>query len=139
MTKHPVSLKDIAERLGISISTVSRALRDQYDVSEALREKVKAVATEMGYRPNPHARGLINQSTNLIGIIVPDFVTFFYASMIEGIGYALSQAGYYPIVVSSCESYEKEIEAINQMLNLRVAGLIICLSQERSTRCSTSV
>ncbi|MFI3322172.1 MAG: LacI family DNA-binding transcriptional regulator [Rikenellaceae bacterium] len=130
MQKRPVSLKDIASVLNISVSAVSRALRDQYDVSPTLKAKVKEVAKEMGYRPNPHARGLINQSTNLVGIIVPDLVTYFYSSIIEGIETVLRKNGYYPIIASSHESYEQEIEAINNMLNIRVAGIIICLSQE---------
>ncbi len=125
-----VSLKDIATELGLSVSTVSRALRDQYDIGPEVKRRVNEAAKRMGYRPNPMAQSLINQSTNLVGIIVPDFMTHFYSSIITGIEDVVRRNGYYALVASSHESYEREIESINKMLDIRACGIVMCLSQE---------
>ena len=77
-----VSLKDIAKRLGVSIPTVSRALKDSAEISFELRKKVKQTAREMNYAPNPFAVGLRNNSPRIIGVIVPDIVTHFFSSKI---------------------------------------------------------
>ena len=129
MKKH-ISLKDLAVELNLSVSTVSRALRDSYDISEAVKKRVGDLARLRGYSPNPMAQALINKSSNLIGIIVPDLVSRFYSSIINGIESVIRPESYYTLITSSHESYENEIEAIDNMLNLRVSGLIICLSQQ---------
>ena len=85
MTKRLISLKDIAAELNVSISTVSRALRDHPDISPELTEKIKAVARAWNYSPNPLAMGLLKQQTMTIGVVVPDLVTYFYSSIISGI------------------------------------------------------
>lgn len=130
MTKHHVSLKDIAENLGLSISTVSRALKDHPDIGKDTIEKVKNLAREWNYTPNPLAMGLLRQQTKTIGVIVPDLVTYFYASIISGIEQIARDNGYYVIIKSSYESFEKEKECLEHLLLSRVEGLIVCLSQE---------
>ena len=78
--KKHVSLKDLAEELGVSVSTVSRALKDSPEVGEEMRERVKKLAGEWNYRPNPFAISLLKNNPRIIGIIVPDIVTHFYSS-----------------------------------------------------------
>lgn len=129
MTKKRVSLKDIANELGVSISTVSRALKDHYDISPEVIQKVKKLAAEWNYTPNPLALGLLNQKTKTIGVIVPDIVTYFYSSIISGIESMATEKGYYIVIASSQESYEKEKENLNNLLRLRVDGLVVCLAQ----------
>lgn len=75
--KKHVSLKDLAEELGVSVSTVSRALKDSPEVGEEMRERVKKLAGEWNYRPNPFAISLLKNNPRIIGIIVPDIVTHF--------------------------------------------------------------
>ena len=133
VTKKPrrhISLKDIARELGVSISTVSRALKDHPNISEELKTKVCKLAEEWCYSPNPLAMGLLRQYTRTIGVIVPDLVTHFFSSVISGIESYASEQGYYIIISSSCESYDKEKECIENLLNSRVEGLIISLSME---------
>ncbi len=130
MAKRRVSLKDIAKELGVSISTVSRALKDHYDLSPEMIAKVKALATEWNYTPNPFAMSLLKHQTKTIGVIVPDIVTHFYASIISGIEKKAAEEGYYIIISSSQESGQKETENLNNLLNLRVDGLIVCLAQD---------
>jgi LacI family transcriptional regulator len=130
MGKRHISLKDLAEELGVSISTVSRALKNHPDISAELTLKIQQLANERNYVPNPLAMGLLRQQTKMIGVIVPDIVTHFYASIISGIEAIASKHGYFCIISSSGESLQKEAESVSNLLKARVEGLIVCLSQE---------
>jgi LacI family transcriptional regulator len=132
MAKRHISLKDIAQELGVSISTVSRGLRDHPDISNALIEKIKALAGLRRYSPNPMAMGLLKQKTGMIGVIVPDLVTHFFSSVISGIEEVAKEHGYFVIISSSYESLEKEKENIENLMKARVEGFIVCLSKETS-------
>ena len=123
------SLKDLAKELNVSISTVSRALKDHPDISEKVKKKIKALALKHGYTPNPLAMALLKQETRMIGVIVPDLVTHFYSSIIAGIESYAKEQGYFIILASSYESYNREMEAIENLLKVRVEGLLICLSK----------
>ena len=130
MVNRHISLKDIARELNVSISTVSRALKDHPDISRGMKEKVKRLAAARNYSPNPLAMGLLKQETRMIGVIVPDLVTHFYASIIAGIESVAKERGFFILLASSNESFEKEKESIENLLKARVEGLIVCLSQE---------
>lgn len=129
MKKH-VSLKDLAKELNVSISTVSRALKNHPDISPEVCKRIQDLAHERKYSPNPLAMGLLKRQTRTIGVIVPDIVTHFYSSIINGIEDEAGKKGYYVIVTSSNESYEKEKHCIRNLMNLRVEGIIACISQE---------
>lgn len=128
--KKPISLKDLAKELGISISTVSRALKNSPEVSTQVKEKVKALAKKRNYRPNPFAMSLLKNSPRIIGIIVPDIVTHYYSSITSGINDIARINGYSTIISSSYEQYEMEKECLESFINIRVEGIIACLSQE---------
>ncbi len=130
MSSKHVSLKDLAKELNVSISTVSRALKDHPDISLAVRKKVKLLAKTRNYTPNPLAMGLLKQETRMIGVIVPDLVTHFYASIISGIESFANEKGFFTIVTSSEESYKKEVDLLKNLLDARVEGIIVCLSRE---------
>lgn len=130
MKKRHISLKDLADELGISISTVSRALKDNPIISPELTRKIKELAIARNYIPNPLAMGLLRQQTKMIGVIVPDLVTHFYSSVISGIEEVAKEKGYYILIASSNELLEKEKESVNNLLKTRVEGLIVCISQE---------
>jgi DNA-binding LacI/PurR family transcriptional regulator len=132
MGKHHISMKDLANELGVSISTVSRALKNHPDISPDLTKKIQEVALLRNYAPNPLAMGLLKQQTKMIGVIVPDIVTHFYASIISGIESVAKENGYYIVISSSNESFAKEAESVENLLRTRVEGLIVCLSQETS-------
>lgn len=129
ISKH-ISLKDLAKELDVSISTVSRALKDHPDISDEMKQKVKDLASRKNYTPNPLAMGLLKQETKTIGVIVPDLVTHFYSSIISGIEAIAKEQGYFILISSSNESMEKEKESVQNLLHSRVEGLIVCLSQE---------
>ncbi|NDW12039.1 LacI family transcriptional regulator [Bacteroides sp. 214] len=128
--KKPTSLKELASELGVSISTVSRALKNSSEISEELREKIKALAKERNYRPNPFAMSLLKNAPRIIGIIVPDIVTHYYASIISGINDRAHKHGYSTIITSSYEQFEKEKKCLEDLINIRVEGIIACLAQE---------
>ncbi|MCF8358765.1 MAG: LacI family transcriptional regulator [Prolixibacteraceae bacterium] len=130
MTKRHVSLKDLATELGVSVSTVSRALKNHPDISPQLTEKIKKIASERNYTPNPLAMGLLRAQTRMIGVIIPDIVTHFFASAISGIESIAKEKGYYIVISSSSESMEKEKESVENLIKSRVDGIIVCLSQE---------
>ena len=127
--KH-TSLKDLAQALGVSIPTVSRALKDSPEISRELCAKAKALAKEMNYRPNPFAMSLRKNAPRIIGVIVPDIVTHFFASILNGIENMAIANGYFVIITTSHESYEHEKRNIENLVNMRVEGIIACLSQE---------
>src|SRR5690606_27130265 len=104
--------------------------KDHYDLSPELIAKVKALAEEWNYTPNPFAVGLLKQQTKTIGVIVPDLVTHFYSSIISGIESRAAEDGYYIIISSSQESHQNEKENLKNLVNLRVDGLIVCLAQD---------
>ena len=128
--KRHISLKDLAQELHISISTVSRALKDHPNISPEVKSRVKKLADQWDYRPNPLAMGLLRQNTRTIGVIVPDLVTHFFSSVISGIETYASQKGYFMIISSSYESVQKEKECIENLLNSRVEGIIVSLSYQ---------
>ena len=127
--KH-ISLKDLALALGVSIPTVSRALKDSPEISRELCAKAKQLAKEMNYRPNPFAMSLRKNAPRIIGVIVPDIVTHFFASILSGIEDTAVADGYFVIITTSHESYEYEKRNIENLVNMRVEGIIACLSQE---------
>ncbi|WP_375436058.1 LacI family DNA-binding transcriptional regulator [uncultured Hymenobacter sp.] len=128
-TRH-VSLKTIAQALNVSVSTVSRALRNHPDIGPEVTRKAQELARELQYIPNPLAIGLLKDKTNTIGVIVPDLVTYFFSSIISGIESLANEHGYYIVIRCSYESYEKEKECLENLLKLRVDGIIMCLAQE---------
>ena len=128
-SKH-ISLKDLAQALGVSVPTVSRALKDSPEISQELRAKVKRLAKEMNYRPNPFAMSLRKNTPRIIGVIVPDLVTHFFSSILSGIEDTAVANGYFVIITTSHESYEHEKRNIENLVNMRVEGIIACVSQE---------
>lgn len=127
--KH-TSLKDLAQALGVSIPTVSRALKDSPEISRELCVKAKELAQQMNYRPNPFALSLRKNAPRIIGVVVPDIVTHFFSSILNGIENMAIRNGYFVIITTSHESYENEKRNIENLVNMRVEGIIACLSQE---------
>lgn len=130
MKPHRTSLKDLAQALGVSIATVSRALRGSHEVGEEMRQKVKALAKQMNYRPNPFAQSLRKEAARVIGVIVPNLVTHYYASVLDGIEDYASRHGYSVVSANSHESHLREERAVENFLSLHVDGIIACLAQD---------
>jgi LacI family transcriptional regulator len=123
------TLTDIAKKLKISPSTVSRALSNHPDISDETKEKVKTLAEKLHYVPNPIAQSLKSNRTSTIGILVPEIKHDFFSSAISGIEEVAYQSGYTIIVSQSNESFEREVVNTNALMHHRVAGLIVSISQ----------
>ena len=127
--KHRTSLKDLALELGVSIATVSRALRSSPEIGQEMQEKVKALAKRLNYRPNPFAQSLRKEAPRIIGVVLPNLVTHYYAAVLDGIEDEARKAGYSVISANTHEKSEDEVHAIDNFINLHVEGIIACLSQ----------
>ena len=130
MKQHRTSLKDLADRLGVSIATVSRALRNSHEVSEEMKDRVQSLARSLNYRPNPFAQGLRTEAPGIIGVVVPDLVTHYYAAVLDGIEDYARQQGYSVFSSNSHESFKLEEKAIDNFVSLHVEGIIACLAQD---------
>ncbi len=124
------TIKDIASALGVSVSTVSRALSDNGQISRAMVAKVKAMADEMNYHPNLLARNLSSKRSGVIGIIVPELETDFFPRIIMGIQDELSKEGFRIHITQSSESAEKERENLELLCGSMVEGLIVSVTKE---------
>jgi LacI family transcriptional regulator len=128
--KRKVTLKQIAKELDVSISTVSKSLRNSPEISEDTREKVKAFAKLYNYKPNNIALSLKNRKTKTIGIIIPEIVHHFFATVISGIEHVANENGYSVIICLSDESFDKEVINMEMLANGSIDGFIISLSKE---------
>ena len=128
-TKHRTSLKDLAKELGVSIATVSRALRNSPEIGAEMQERVKALAKKLNYRPNPFAQSLRKEAPRVIGVVVPNLVTHYYAAILDGIEDEARKSGYSVISANTHEDSEKEVQVIDNFINLHVEGIIACLAQ----------
>ena len=124
-----ISLKDLAHELGVSIATVSRALRNSPEIGQEMQMKVKELAKRLNYRPNPFAQSLRKEGPRIIGVVVPNLVTHFYAAVLDGIEDEARRTGYSVISSNSHESCEDEMRAIDNFVNLHVEGIIASVSQ----------
>ena len=104
-----LTLKDLAQKLGLSISTVSRALQNNPRINKDTRLRVKNLAKELGYYPDVLAKSLKNKKTYTIGVIVPEISHFFFSSVIDGIEEETNNDGYTILVTKSNEDMKREI------------------------------
>lgn len=126
----PVTIKDIAKALNLSTSTVSRALRDSYEINAETKRLVLEYATKMDYRPNPIAQGLKENRSRAIAVIVPEIANHFFSEAITGIEDVANALGYDVVIFQSHESYEKEVSNIRNVVARRVDGLLISISNQ---------
>lgn len=124
------SLKDLAKELGVSIATVSRALHGSHEVGPEMTRKVKELAAKWNYRPNPFAQSLRKEAPRIIGVVVPNLVTHYYAAVLDGIENCARKAGYSVFTSNSHEDTEIEKNAIDTFVSMHVEGIISCLAQD---------
>ncbi|MBS1842739.1 MAG: LacI family DNA-binding transcriptional regulator [Acidobacteria bacterium] len=120
-----VTLKDIARDLGVSVITVSKALRDHSDISEQTKARVLRRVQELNYRPNLAARALVTGRTNMIGFVIPDLIHSFFSEVVRGVALTLRNSGYTLVVTSSEQDPKIERLAVEQFITRRVDMLLI--------------
>ena len=128
--KAKITLKDIARELEVSISTVSKALKNSEEISRDTKEKVQAFAKLYNYKPNNIAISLKNKRTKNIGVVIPDIVHHFFTTVIRGIEKYANARGYNVIVCLSEESFDKEVINMEMLANGSIDGFIMSLASQ---------
>ncbi len=128
--KRKVTLKQIAKELDVSISTVSKSLRNSPEIGEETRLKVQAFAKFYNYKPNNIALSLKNRKTKSIGIIIPEIVHYFFSTVIDGIEQVANENGYSVVICLSDDSFDKEVLNMEMLANGSIDGFIMSLSKE---------
>jgi DNA-binding LacI/PurR family transcriptional regulator len=125
MNKGQVTIKDIAKELGISPSTVSKALKGHPDISKETKKAVRELVEKWDYRPDPIALSLKGGLSKTIGVIVPEIVHYFFSTVISGIEDLAYDSGYHVMFCQSNESFEREVKAVDTLLSSRVDGILV--------------
>jgi len=125
-----VTIKDLAKKLGISASTVSRALKNHPDISTDTKKAVNDLAKQLNYQPNTVALSLRQSKTNTIGVIIPEIAHFFFSTVVSGIEDIAYSKGYNVIITQSNESYEREVIDTQALFNSRVDGILISVARD---------
>ena len=125
-----VNIKILAEALSLSTSTVSRAFRDNSDISAATKERILAKAKELDYQPNHYASNLREQKSKTIAVIVPELGNNYFSLAIQGIESVANEKGYHILVYSTNDQFEKEVSFIKHLHNGRADGIIMSVSGE---------
>jgi len=129
LKKQIPTLKEIATKLDVSISTVSRALNDHPDISDVTKKRVTDLATNLNYIPNIFAKGFRAHKTNIIGVIVPSITHYFTTTLVRGILEEASLKGYRVIISESNNDINKQTEMLNTMIQFGVDGVLISISK----------
>jgi len=125
-----LTLKQIAKELDVSISTVSKSLRDSPEIGEDTRQKVQAFAKMYNYKPNNIALSLKNRKTKTIGVVIPEIVHHFFTTVISGIEHVANEKGYSVIVCLSDNSFDKEVLNMEMLANGSIDGFILSVAKE---------
>ena len=131
----PLTMKDIAQALGISVATVSRALQDNPRISKERRQVVQQYAREHNFTPNMLAESLRHsrvQPVKTIGVIIPELVHYFFSTILAGIEEEASARGYRVMIAQSMEHYEREVQFCQSFFENKVCGIIV--SQAKDTQ-----
>ena len=127
-----VNLKELAKQLNLSISTVSKALNDSYEITPETKKRVQALADTLHYQPNPYARSLRKQKSKTIAVIIPEIANNFFTLAINGIESIARQHGYHVLIYLTHEDYQKEVEITQLLQNGRVDGVLMSLSSSNN-------
>lgn len=125
-----VNINDLAKQLHLSKSTVSKALRDSYEISQETKKKVLELAQQLHYVPNPYASSLRRKKSNTIGVVIPEVADSFFSSAIKGIESVAREKGYHVLIYLTYESYEREKAILKDFGSGRVDGVLMSVSSE---------
>lgn len=128
-----INIKQLAEHLNLSTSTISRAFRGHHDISEHTKQKILAAAKELNYQPNHLASNMRDKKSKTIAVIVPEIANNFFSQAIHGIESVVQKKGYHILIYVTSDDYGKEVEYINHLNNGRVDGVIMSVSGESNS------
>ncbi|MDQ3279192.1 MAG: LacI family transcriptional regulator, partial [Bacteroidota bacterium] len=127
---NPVTIRLLAHELNLSISTVSKALKDSYEISSETKERVLLLAKKLNYTPNPYASSLRRKKSNTIAVVIPEVADSFFSLAIKGIEEVAQRKGYHVLIYLTYESAEKEKKILEECRNGRVDGVLMSVSTE---------
>jgi LacI family transcriptional regulator len=125
-----ININELARQLNLSKSTVSKALRDSYEISQETKKKVLELAQQLQYIPNPYASSLRRKKSNTIGVVIPEVADSFFSHAIKGIESVAREKGYHVLVYLTYESFEREKAILKDFTSGRVDGVLISISSE---------
>ena len=128
--KKNITIKELSKILEVSISTVSKALNDSYEISDSTKERIKSAAKTYNYKPNKLAVNLKSGKTNSIGVVLPSIKNFFMSRVLRGIDSVIAKSNYNIIISITNESFDKEVQSIQTLSNGLVDAIIIAVSEE---------
>jgi len=128
--KKNITIKELSKILEVSISTVSKALNDSYEISDSTKERIKAAAKTYNYKPNKLAVNLKSGKTNTIGVVLPSIKNFFMSRVLRGIDSVIAKSNYNIIISITNESFDKEVQSVQTLSNGLVNAIIIAVSEE---------
>ena len=123
-----IDLKYLSKELNLSVSTISRALRDDWEISEKTKARVRALAEELNYTPNPYASSLRRQSSQTIAVVVPEIANNFFTLVINGIESIARDRNYHVLIYLTHEDYERELDILKHFQNGRIDGILMSVS-----------
>jgi LacI family transcriptional regulator len=123
-----INLKRLAEELKLSVSTVSRALRDSHEISPETTARVKALAIKLGFQPNPHASSLRKSKSKTIAVVVPEIENNFFSQVMNGVEAVAQKKGYHVLIYLTHEDHTREKDILQLLRNGRIDGLMISVS-----------
>lgn len=125
-----VRLKDIAEILDLSVSTVSAALQGRRDISKVTQERVQEMVKRLGYQPNTVARSLVTRKSNVFGVVIPDLSRSFFSEVLKGVEVVATQAGYNLLVCNTAENSTREQKTLQMLRSRQVDGMLLASAQD---------
>jgi len=128
--KKNITIKELSKILEVSISTVSKALNDSYEISDSTKERIKSAAKTYNYKPNKLAVNLKSGKTNTIGVVLPSIKNFFMSRVLRGIDSVIAKSNYNIIISITNESFDKEVQSVQTLSNGLVDAIIIAVSEE---------
>ncbi len=128
--KKNITIKELSKILEVSISTVSKALNDSYEISDSTKERIKSAARLHNYKPNKLAVNLKSGKTNTIGVVLPSIKNFFMSRVLRGIDSVIAKSQYNIIISITNESFDKEVQSVQTLSNGLVDAIIIAVSEE---------
>lgn len=129
----PVNLKQLAKELNLAVSTVSRALRDSYEISEETKKRVFSLAKKLNYEPNPYASSLRLQKSKTIAVVMPEIINNFFSLVINGVEEVATEKGYHVLIYLTHDHFKKEVSSFKHLLNGRVDGVLLSCAKSTTS------
>lgn len=131
-TMEKIDLKKLAKELNLSIATVSKALRDSWEIKEETKQRVRELAEQLNYQPNPYASSMRKQKSQTIAVIIPEIASNFFSTALDGIQEIAAKKNYHVLTYLTHDSFLNEISTIKHLESGRVDGVIVSLCNETS-------